>query len=184
MKTETRVKGTMLSAMLVLAVNGHAGQFDKGDNPYILHPLKVMHYLKSDDEELMCIALGHDLIEGNKKITYQLLRERGMTERVIEGIRCLTRVPGETEEEYQAKVMSNIDSIRVKKCDVRHNSDIRRMKGMEEKDFARMQKYQRLYHALDQAEKNWTSSTEEKGPSIPWNSLPPHLQREIILAED
>ena len=52
----------MLSNMLVLATNAHAGQTDKAGKPYILHCLKVMHYLKSEDEELMCIALGHDII--------------------------------------------------------------------------------------------------------------------------
>lgn len=39
-------KGEMLGTMLVLATTGHAGQFDKGGSPYILHSLKVMHYLK------------------------------------------------------------------------------------------------------------------------------------------
>jgi (p)ppGpp synthase/HD superfamily hydrolase len=153
--TTTFKKGALLSEMLVLAVNGHAGQTDRAGQPYILHPLKVMHYLKTDDEELQCMALGHDLIEDNKRITYQMLREVRMTERVINGIRCLTRVPGETEEEYQAKVMSNIDSIRVKLCDLRHNTDIRRLKGLTEKDFARMQKYQAFYVKLVEAENNW-----------------------------
>lgn len=148
-------KGWLLSVMLVMAVEGHNGQFDKGGNPYILHPLKVMHYLKTDDEELQCIALGHDLVEDNKKITWETLRIAGMTERIINGIKCLTRVPGETEEEYQAKVMSNIDAIRVKLCDLRHNTDIRRLRGLTEKDFARMQKYQAFYVKLVEAEKNW-----------------------------
>ena len=48
-------KGEMLNKMLVLATNRHAGQYDKGGNPYILHPLKVMYYLKTTDEELQCI---------------------------------------------------------------------------------------------------------------------------------
>lgn len=34
-------KGEMLNAMLVLATNAHAGQYDKGGNPYILHPLQI-----------------------------------------------------------------------------------------------------------------------------------------------
>ena len=42
-------KGELLGKMLVLATNAHAGQFDRGGQPYILHPLKVMHYLKTDD---------------------------------------------------------------------------------------------------------------------------------------
>lgn len=45
-------KGEMLSAMLNIMVNAHAGQYDKGGQPYALHPLKVMHYLKTEDEEL------------------------------------------------------------------------------------------------------------------------------------
>ena len=93
-------KGEMLDKMLVIATNAHHGQFDRGGNPYILHPLKVMHYLKSDDEELMCMALGHDVIE-DTKVTYAELREAGISERVIKGIRALTKQPGQTYEEYK-----------------------------------------------------------------------------------
>lgn len=164
----TRKKGTMLSSMLLIAVNGHADQFDKGDNPYILHPLKVMHYLKTDDEELQCIALGHDVIEDSKKTTYASLRKLGMSERVIEGIRCLTRVPGETEEEYETKVMSNPDSIKVKMADLRHNTDIRRLKGITEKDFARMQKYHAFYVKLRDA-----SNQQLETSPVPTKELPP-----------
>jgi len=48
-------KGEMLNTMLVIATNGHAGQFDKAGSPYILHPLKVLHYTKSEDEEIQCV---------------------------------------------------------------------------------------------------------------------------------
>lgn len=143
-------KGQLLNTMLVLAVNGHAGMFDKGGNPYILHPLKVMYFLKTDDEELQCIAIGHDLVE-DTGMTYQELRNRGMTERIIDGIRCLTKVPGETYEEYKAKVKSNVDAIRVKMCDLRHNSDLRRLKGVTEKDLARHKKYTEFYAELSSA---------------------------------
>ena len=141
-------KGEMLATMLVIATNAHAGQFDKGGNPYILHPLKVMHYLKSDDEELMCMALGHDVIE-DTPTTYKELRDAGISERVIEGIRCLTKVPGQTYEEYQEGVFSNADSMRVKKADLRHNSDIRRLKGVTDKDVARIAKYMKFYAEIE-----------------------------------
>lgn len=65
-------KGEMLSKMLVIATNAHAGQFDKGGKPYILHCLAVMNLLDSSDEELLCIAVGHDVIE-DTAITYQEL---------------------------------------------------------------------------------------------------------------
>lgn len=138
----------ILSTAIRISVEAHDGQFDRGGNPYILHPLKVVHYLKSDDQELMAIAALHDAVEDNKKITYAYLREQGLSERVIEGIRCLTKIPGETTEEYQAKVMSNIDSVKVKMSDLRHNSDIRRLKGVTEKDIKRIVEYQKFYTKL------------------------------------
>jgi guanosine-3',5'-bis(diphosphate) 3'-pyrophosphohydrolase len=137
-------KGEMLDKMLMIATKAHHGQFDRGGNPYILHPLKVMHYLKTDDEELMCMALGHDVIE-DTSVTYKDLREAGISERVIEGIRALTKVPGQTYEEYKEGVFANEDAMRVKMADLRHNTDIRRLKGVTEKDIARMAKYQMFY---------------------------------------
>jgi (p)ppGpp synthase/HD superfamily hydrolase len=137
-------KGEMLAAMLQLATNAHAGQFDKGGAPYILHPLKVMHYLKTTDEELQCIALGHDVIE-DTKTTYRDLFDAGMSARVIEGIRALTKQPGQTLDEYKDGVFANSDAMKVKMCDLRHNSDIRRLKGVTDKDLERMAKYQLFY---------------------------------------
>jgi len=137
-------KGELLNKMLVLATNAHASQYDKGGKPYILHPLKVMHYLKSEDEELQCIALGHDVIE-DTKVTYVQLRELGITDRIIEGIRALTKIPGETYDEYKERVFANEDAMRVKMADLRHNTDIRRLKGVTEKDIARVAKYHMFY---------------------------------------
>ena len=137
-------KGEMLDKMLVIATNAHHGQFDKGGNPYILHPLKVMHYLKSDDEELMCMALGHDVIE-DTDVTYKDLRDAGMSERVIKGITALTKQRGQTYEEYKEVIFSNPDAMRVKMADLRHNTDIRRLKGVTEKDLARVAKYHTFY---------------------------------------
>jgi len=134
----------MLDKMLVIVTNAHHGQFDKGGNPYILHPLKVMHYLKSDDEELMCIALGHDVVE-DTSVTYKDLRLAGISERVISGIRAMTKQPGQTYDEYKEQVFANKDAMRVKMADLRHNTDIRRLKGVTDKDIARMAKYHTFY---------------------------------------
>jgi (p)ppGpp synthase/HD superfamily hydrolase len=137
-------KGELLNKMLVLTVNRFEGRYDKAGKPYILHCLAVMYKLNSDDEELNCIAIGHDLIE-DTKTTYAELREMGFTERIIDGIRRLTKVPGQTSEEYIAGVKESLDSIRVKLSDLEHNSDIKRLKGLSEKDFERLKKYQWMY---------------------------------------
>ncbi len=140
-------RGEQLNKMLVLATTKFDGIFDKGGQPYILHCLKVMYYLKSDDEELQCIALGHDLVE-DTDVTYMQLREMGFTERVITGIRAMTKVPGETNEEYMVRIKACMDAIRVKLADLRHNSDIRRLKGVTAKDIARIEKYHAMYLEL------------------------------------
>lgn len=137
-----------LNEMLVLVTTEFDGVYDKGGMPYVLHCLTVMHYMKSDDEELLMIALGHDLVEDRKHITYAYLRERGFSERVIAGIAALTKVPGETSDEYMAKIKVNSDAIRVKLADLRHNSDIRRLKGVTEKDIRRVEKYHKMYLEL------------------------------------
>jgi guanosine-3',5'-bis(diphosphate) 3'-pyrophosphohydrolase len=141
-------KGDLLNKMLIIMVNAHAGQFDKGGQPYALHPLKVMHYLRSDDEELQCIALGHDVIE-DTSVTYQELHDAGMTPRIIDGIRALTKLPGQTLNEYKQGVFSNVDAMMVKRSDLRHNTDIRRLKGVTEKDLERMAKYHVFFLELE-----------------------------------
>ena len=133
-------KGELLSKALMLATTKHDGQFDRGGVPYVMHCLKVLHYTKSDDEEVQMIAVLHDVVE-DTDVTYKLLNQMGFSERVIEGIRCLTKIPGESEEEYLAKVMSNQDAIRVKLAD-------RRLKGVTEKDIRRIEKYHNMYMTL------------------------------------
>lgn len=140
-------RGEMLAAMLVIATNAHAGQFDKGGNPYILHPLKVMHYTKSLDEEIQVIALGHDVIE-DTTVTYKDLAAAGISDRAIAGIRALTKLPGQTLDEYKEGVFANPDAMIVKAADLRHNSDIRRLKGVTEKDIARIAKYMQFYSEI------------------------------------
>lgn len=142
-------KGEMLAQMLHITTSAHHGQYDKGGNPYILHPLKVMHYTKSLDEEIQCIALGHDVIE-DTAVTYQELRDAGISDRVINGIRALTKLPGQTLDEYKASVFGNHDAMIVKSADLRHNSDIRRLKGVTEKDIARIAKYMQFYSEIQQ----------------------------------
>jgi (p)ppGpp synthase/HD superfamily hydrolase len=141
-------RGEMLGRMIVLATNAHAGQTDKGGQPYILHPLAVMHITGSTDEEVQCIAVGHDVVE-DTKTTYQDLDNAGMSKRVIDGIRALTKLPGETLDEYKEKVFANRDAMIVKMADLKHNSDFRRLKGVTEKDFARMAKYMQFYNEIE-----------------------------------
>ena len=149
-----------LSKMISIISDRHDGQFDKAGNPYVLHPLKVMHYVKSDDIEIKIIALGHDLIEDTFKSVkdgVEFLRYHEFTDRIINGIVTLTKVDDESYEDYKNRVKSNRDAIIVKMADLRHNSDIRRLKSkvITEKDIARTIKYHEFYVELEEVLSNW-----------------------------
>lgn len=145
MTKSTKIKkGELLGKVLVLATSAHAGQFDRGGKPYILHPLKVMHYLKTDDEELQCIALLHDVVE-DTATSYEDLKQIGCTDRILAAVKALTKVSGQGYDEYKQSVFANKDAMRVKLCDLRHNTDIRRLKGVTQKDVERVAKYHQFY---------------------------------------
>lgn len=135
-------RGTMLSAAILIATTAHNEQYDRGGMPYILHPLKVMHYTKSQDEEIQCIAVLHDVVE-DSIVTWSDLREACMSERVISAVRALTKIPGQSYDEYRDAVFANRDAMIVK-------TDIRRLKGITIKDRERMARYHEFAFDIQQ----------------------------------
>jgi len=142
-------RGTMLSTAIRIATNAHDGQYDRGGMPYILHPLKVMHYTKSQDEELQTIAVLHDVVE-DSDVSWLDLQEAAMSARVISAVRALTKVPGQSYDEYRDAVFANRDAMIVKLADLRHNTDIRRLKGVTIKDRERMARYHEFAFDIQQ----------------------------------
>jgi hypothetical protein len=70
------------------------------------------------------------------------------TDRIISAIIALTKINGESYEEYKQKVFSNEDAMKVKMADLRHNTDIRRLKGASNKDLLRTERYYKFYLEL------------------------------------
>ena len=134
---------------MFFAAKGHLGQRDKGGHAYILHVMRVAMRLRTNDEELMSIAVMHDLVEDGH-ITFQELVEAGFSDRVINGLRCLTHQAGDTYEEYIEEMRGNLDALLVKREDLRDNSDITRLKGLRQKDFDRMAKYIRAFAKVEE----------------------------------
>lgn len=141
-------KGELLNRMLVLATVKFEGKYDKAGQPYILHCLKVMYYTKTEDEELQCIALGHDLIE-DTDVTPEYLLSVGFTDRIVSGIVAMSKVKENfSQDVYMMQLRTNKDAARVKLADLRHNSDIRRLKDVGPKEIARLTKYHAMYLEL------------------------------------
>ena len=137
-----------LATGIAFASEKHKNQFDKGGRPYILHPIAVAQFLETEDNELMTIGILHDVVE-DCGVTYAQLTAEGFSLRVVEGVRGMTKIPGETIGENIARMQLNPDVIRVKLCDLRHNMDLRRLRPEpKEKDFDRMRKYIYMYDVL------------------------------------
>lgn len=134
----------LLDRAIQIAAAAHAGQFDKGGMPYLMHPMRVMSFLKGTDEELQCIAVLHDVLE-DSSVTADDLLAAGMTRRIVSGVQCLTKIKGESYDNYKLRVFASGDAMQVKLADLRHNSDIRRLKGVTQKDVDRIAKYHTFF---------------------------------------
>lgn len=121
---------------------------DRGGKPYILHCLYVMNNVDQTDPELMQIAVMHDLLEDCPQWTVNKLRGAGFNNRVLTALELLTHAPLMPYDTYIERIGVNEDARRVKLADLKHNSCVTRLKGLREKDFARLQKYAQAYSYL------------------------------------
>lgn len=115
---------------------------DKGGNPYILHCLYVMGDTE-DEVEAICGVL-HDVVE-DTEWTLQDLRDEGFNEEVIEILDLLWHRPEVSYDDYIKRLAHKPKAKRIKKRDLRHNSDITRIKGLRKKDIDRIEQYHRAY---------------------------------------
>jgi (p)ppGpp synthase/HD superfamily hydrolase len=136
---------SVLGKAIRIAAQSHEKQTDRGGNAYILHPIRIMMRLRTTDEEIMSMAILHDVIEDDPEWTIERLRAEGFSERVCAGLQCLTHPKDEPYEEYIKRIATNADAVDVKLEDIRDNSDITRLKGLRQKDFERIEKYHRAY---------------------------------------
>lgn len=135
----------MIDQALTIAVRVHAGQVDRGGRPYILHPLRLMHRCRSDEE--MIVALLHDTVEDGD-ITLKDLIEAGFSEHVVNAVDCLTKREGEGYEQFVERICPNDLARRVKILDIEDNMNISRLNGLQMKDFERLQKYHKALGLL------------------------------------
>lgn len=129
-----------LSLALLIATTGHFNQYDRGGNPYVLHPMRIMMRLRTTDKELMQIAILHDIIE-DTLITFADLKLLGFSERVIDALTVLTKDQNLSYEENIERVLTNIDACKVKLEDLKDNLDASRLKDVSEKTLLKQKQY-------------------------------------------
>lgn len=137
----------MLAKAIAIASEAFVDKVDKGGKPYILHCLRVMYGVEHLGEEAMIVAALHDLLE-DTDWTADGLVEQGFKRPTVEMIKMMTHPHEEPYEDYIARVALNKITRCVKMADLQDNSNIHRMKGLREKDFARLEKYFKAYAYL------------------------------------
>lgn len=140
----------MLAKMIAIVSEEFKDTVDRGGQPYIFHCLFVMRQVRQDDPEEMQMAVGHDLVEDSEgRWTLDRLREEGFSERVVSGIDVLTHKDGEDYlDVYIPRIALREDTARCKMGDLKHNSDISRLKDVRKKDYDRFKKYSLAYKYL------------------------------------
>lgn len=134
-----------LERAIAIAAAAHAGQLDKGGAPYILHPLKVMLRMTTLEERI--VAVLHDVVE-DCEISLDDLRKEGFSEEVLTAIQSVTKVPGESYEDFVERAAQNPIGRVVKLADLEENSDLSRIASPSWDDLERVEKYRRAIARL------------------------------------
>ena len=131
-----------------IAVTAHAGQIDKGGEPYILHPLRVMLRMTTEEERITAVL--HDVVE-DSDFTFESLLAEGFSHNVISALEALTKQPGETRIEAARRAALDPLARIVKLADNAENSDLSRIQSPTEKDHERLEQYRQVRKILELA---------------------------------
>lgn len=126
------------------AFSKHDGQVDKAGKPYILHPVFVASSL-TETEEMIC-ALLHDTME-DTSATYSEIEGKFGSE-IAKHVAVLTRGIQEDYFTYIKRVREDKVATKVKRADLAHNMDIRRIPCPGKRDYERIEKYRRAMEML------------------------------------
>jgi (p)ppGpp synthase/HD superfamily hydrolase len=136
-------------AFAVEKYRGHAA--DKGGEPYVLHPLRVM--LAMDTDRARRVAVLHDVVE-DCDVSLDDLRAMGYPEVEVRALDALTwrRGDGETYDAFIDRLSPDPLAREVKLADLTDNMDVRRLKRVADADRDRLDRYVRAWQRLRAAQ--------------------------------
>lgn len=137
-----------LERAIAIAARAHAGQVDKGGQPYILHPLRVMLELKSENERMAAVL--HDVLE-DTSVTVADLVNYQFPDEVIKAVVALTKLPGMSRADAAKQAAKDPIALEVKIADVYDNMQMARIPNPSVTDWKRYMEYQQVYLDLWQA---------------------------------
>jgi GTP diphosphokinase / guanosine-3',5'-bis(diphosphate) 3'-diphosphatase len=130
----------LLNKAIAIARIAHDGQVDKGGQPYIAHPLRVMNNVETVEEKI--VAVLHDSVE-DSDLTLEDLKRAGFSDSIVEAIAAITKLEGEKRKDYLKRVMDNRLALKVKIADMSDNADISRIPNPTDKDRERTRIYKK-----------------------------------------
>ncbi len=136
----------LINISLKIALRAYEGKVDKAGREYILHPLRLM--AKMDTEQEMSVALLHDVIEDSNISATDLLMA-GIPQTIVDAVVCLSKQSGESYVAFIARVKPNPLAKRVKMADIEDNLNVLRLANLKEEDLARIEKYHQAWHFLN-----------------------------------
>lgn len=111
-----------------ISFEAHKNDKDKGGYPYVYHPF----YLASqfDDEDMVCVALLHDVIEDHgDEYSFERLEQEGFGESILSALKLLTHNDNVPYMDYVKSIANHPIARQVKMADLKHNMDFRRTNG-------------------------------------------------------
>lgn len=124
----------------------HQFQVDHGGLPYVYHPFHIAEQM-GDDENAVCVALLHDVLE-DSSVTLEQLEACGFPEEVIDALFVLTHDPKQPYMDYIESVRNHELARRVKIADLKHNADMSRLNHFDETVFERNARYNKALSYL------------------------------------
>jgi guanosine-3',5'-bis(diphosphate) 3'-pyrophosphohydrolase len=146
--TERTKLVSSLERAIEIAAKAHLGQTDKGGEPYILHPIRVMLRMATLEERI--VAVLHDVVE-DSEWTLEALAKEGFALSVLTALEALTKLPGEDRITAAHRAAANPLARAVKLADNAENSDLSRIPNPSAKDLERLEQYRQVRLILESA---------------------------------
>ncbi len=135
----------IIEKSLEIALKAYAGQTDKAGEIYILHPLRLMARMETEEEK--SVALLHDVIE-DSDYTAEDLINNGIPSDVVDAVLSLTKQNGENYEQFIKRVLKNKLASKIKLVDIEDNINVLRLNTINNKDLERIAKYHKAWQTL------------------------------------
>jgi len=135
----------IIEKSLEIALRAYGGKQDKAGKAYVLHPLRMM--LKMDTEEEMSVALLHDVIE-DSDITSDDLLQAGIPSTVVDAVVILSKKDNESYDAFIDRVLGNSLAAKIKTADIEDNINVLRLDSLSDSSLERVRKYHKAWKRL------------------------------------